>query len=201
MNRLTKSETIKAQSIMASLSKAGFKPGSLKSKATASFTKSLSAKCIRTVARLNQELCTIGDVESYDARTKRSSDFLGVIDLIAVTPTLTRGIQACGTDLSTHITKIKDGDCQRKTEIWLSSPTRTFEIWSWRQYKAYKKDGTQAKTSFWWPRIQLITLDFLAEREPPTMLSFAALMEGATPLQAIITANELSEMYGCLAYK
>jgi len=165
---LTKDEVIEVQGVMDQLSKAGFKPGAIRGKATQSHTKAMTAKCITAMARINRKWCSVGNVESYDAVRGRSSDLFGIIDLIAIDPQMTRGIQACGGgDWQQHIQKIADYDHARNTELWLASPHRTLELWGWRQYSAYKKDGRQGVKKFWYPRIQVITMGFLLGKEPP----------------------------------
>ena len=169
---MTKDEIIAAQLWMSELSKAGFKPGTLRANATASFTKSLTAKYIRTVARIRHEWLTVGDVESYDSRFSRSSDLFGIIDLLVVTPDRTIGVQACGRDRQQHIDKFCDDIHIRKTELWLTGGSRSLELWSWVQVNGYKKDGGRAKTMFWYPRVQIITLDFILGQEPPRFVRF-----------------------------
>ena len=141
---LTKDDVIQAQATMARLSRAGFKPSAIKGRATQSHTKGMTAKCITVLSRINRQWCSVGNVESYDAARCRSSDFLGIIDLIAVTPSQTRGLQACGDDWQDHIKKLWDYDHARKTNLWLASPHRTLELWGWKQYQGYRKDGSKA---------------------------------------------------------
>lgn len=172
MPRMTHAEIKVAQDWMATLSKAGFKPGEIRSRSTASFTKALTAKYIRTVAKLRGERLTVGDVESYDSRFNRSNDLFGIIDLLVITPERTIGVQACGRDRQQHVEKFCDDIHAKKTALWLEGGCRSLELWSWSQQPGFNKNGTRSKTKFWYPRVQIITLDFMLGHAPPQFTRF-----------------------------
>ncbi len=95
---------------------------------------------------------TIGVVERYIHARRIRMDYLGVIDLIAISPVNTIGIQACsGCDHAKHRTKLLESIY---TAIWLESPHRKLAIWSWRK-KKIKRGGVAYR---WHLREDEITL-------------------------------------------
>jgi len=172
---LSPDEILAGQHIMDALSKDhGFKPGTVRGKATASFTKALTAKCITTLARRYGRDTMVASVESYDSARGRSADLFGIVDLLCIEcdPPRTRYIQACGKDWQPHITKMADYDHINATRRILANPSNTLELWGWQQYDRIKSDGTPGRQKFWLPRVQLITLDFLLGHSPPQMVQF-----------------------------
>ena len=176
--RTKKADILLVQQRMDWLAQQGFKPGQIKASATQSHTKALTAKFMRTVARINGDRSfMVGSVESYDAARGRSSDLWGVFDLIAVTSQQTIGVQACGRDWSEHIRKLRDDQYRWNCQRWLSNPGRTIELWGWAQYSRVLKDGRRGKQKVWVPRCQLITLDFLLDKEPAKFVDVWAQLE------------------------
>jgi hypothetical protein len=89
----------------------------------------------------------------YNSWTKRREDLFNLFDLIGVRADCIGvvGIQACGEDVSEHITKILDGYTTDKgisvppnpyLRVWLQSGNRAF-IWAWR------KRGERGKRKTW----------------------------------------------------
>jgi hypothetical protein len=152
----------------------GFKPGAIKGKSTQSYTRALSTGCIKAVNRHRGIETVFPSSETYNAMTGRSSDILGIIDAIVweINPPRDRAIQACGKDWQSHITKMADYDHVNRVRQTLANPTRQLEIWGWSQYPTFRKDGTRAKTQFWYPRVQIITMPFLLSQEPPRFVKF-----------------------------
>lgn len=171
--RFSNAELKQAQAFMDNLSLHGFKPGELKSKSTQSYTKAMTAKFLKTVAQLNGDSSImIANCESYDAARCRSSDLFGILDLIAVTPFQTRGIQACGADWQPHISKLREDFYLSRCDRWLSSPSRTLELWGWTKHKRFLKNGKRGRQHFWVPRCQLISIEFLKGYEDPVFVDF-----------------------------
>lgn len=57
-----------------------------------------------------------------------------------------------------HAEKIKKAMGLEDVKLWLASPTRLFQVWTWTQRVVRKKDGTKAKLPKWTPRVSQITL-------------------------------------------
>lgn len=152
----------------------GFKPGTIKGKATQSYTRALSTGCIKAVNRHKGIETVFPASETYNAATGRSGDILGIIDAIVmeVSPPRNRWVQACGRDWQPHVAKMASYDHVNRCRQILSNPTHTLELWGWSQYPTFKKDGTRAITKFWYPRVQIITMSFLLSQEPPHFVRF-----------------------------
>jgi hypothetical protein len=152
----------------------GFKPGAIKSRSTHGYTKALSTGCIKAVNRHKGIETTIPGGETYNAITGRSSDILGIIDaeVWETDPPRDRFIQACGKDWQSHVRKMADYDHVNNVRRCLANPSHSLEMWSWSQYAAFNKNGTRAKTKFWYPRVQIITMDFMLGHAPPTFARF-----------------------------
>jgi len=112
----------------------------------------------------------VTDAETYDSGTQRSKDLYGFIDILVGHD---RAIQACGTDWQPHIDKLRYEVDQGKLAWWLSDPKRSLELWGWRQLAIPGQ-----KTKEWWPRIQLITPEFIWDGAEPTLLNFADKLNG-----------------------
>ena len=112
----------------------------------------------------------VTDAETYDSGTQKSKDLYGFIDILVAHD---RAIQACGNDWQPHIDKLRYDVCPLKLQWWLEGDLRSLELWGWRKLALPGK-----RTKEWWPRIQLITMEFLSGVEAPTMLSFEAMLNG-----------------------
>ena len=86
----------------------------------------------------------------------QTHDFLGCIDIIAIGPEQTIGVQSCGQDFAAHRRKMLE-DCAHEVREWLRCPSRTLELWGWRKTKI-KRGG---KAMRWMPRIEVFTLEDL----------------------------------------
>lgn len=124
---------------------------------------------IKALARHHgfQAACSIAESFNHHSGTKK--DMFGFIDVVAIDPTWTRGVQVCGSDWQPHIRKFRE-ECPIACARWLASPYRILELWGWRKVKAVKKDGTKGQRSVWMPRIQVITQGFLDGKEKPWMI-------------------------------
>jgi hypothetical protein len=79
-------------------------------------------------------------------------DFLGIIDLIAITPGRIIGVQCCGqSGFAAHDRTISDSEMSLE---WLKAGGE-LELWAWRKLK--KKRG--GKAIYWSPRIKIYTLE------------------------------------------
>lgn len=78
-------------------------------------------------------------------------DLYHIIDIIAIKPGETLGVQSCGQDVSGHVKKLEEYDDNLRA--WLAGGTRSFWIVGWRPLAAYKKDGDRAKRDRWASRI------------------------------------------------
>ena len=85
----------------------------------------------------------------------KTLDFLHIIDLMALDPNRgVVGIQVCGSDVPSHMKKIKEQHVNN-TIAWLETPGTSLEVWGWRKVKQ-KRGG---KAMIWQPRIIPITLE------------------------------------------
>jgi hypothetical protein len=154
------------------------KLGAIKGAATQSYTRALSTKTIMAVDEMLGRDSMTRSVESYDAGIKRSADLFGIVDAVSVDATYprTRYIQACkwgkGSDWSGHIQKFCEENHIENIRRILSQPAATFELWGWQSHLGFNKDGSRSKDSFWYPRVQIITMAFLLSQEPPTFVKF-----------------------------
>jgi hypothetical protein len=89
----------------------------------------------------------------YNPYTKRREDCFNLFDLIAIRADIpgVLGIQACGEDISSHISKVLEGWTTPRGEsigpnpylpVWLRANNRAF-IWAWR------KRGERGKRKTW----------------------------------------------------
>lgn len=151
------------------------KLGAIKSKATQSYTRSLTTATVNAVDEMLGRDSMTRSVEGYNAATQRSADLFGIIDAISIDATnqRTRYLQACGkSDWQQHIVKLSEYPAIENLRRLLSIPSNTVEIWGWRSHPTFLKDGTRGKTMFWYPRVQIITMDFMLGKEPPTFTRF-----------------------------
>ena len=119
---------------------------------------------IKALARRDGYQVSVAIAESMNPHSGHKKDLFGIIDLVAIEPTLTRGIQVCGSDWQPHIRKLQDEGMVACTR-WLASPYRTLELWGWRKVAMINKDGKKQSRQIWMPKLQLITLPFLAGLE------------------------------------
>lgn len=110
----------------------------------------------RTLKELRKRGYKVGIVErwlGFAGQFGKRQDLFGIIDIIAITPELTIGVQACGSSFSAHIKKLVEEKNQESYD-WLVSPYRALEIWSWRKVK---KERGKAMM-IWKPRIHRLSL-------------------------------------------
>jgi hypothetical protein len=134
----------------------------------------MSIATTRTLKTLREKGYRAGVVERwlrYAGKFGKRQDLFGIIDIIAISPEETLGVQPCSGSLKKHIDKITK-EKKQETIDWLSNPTRRLEIWSWRKLKKKlkkkaKKSKRKRKTNkkrrvskmfIWKPRIVEITL-------------------------------------------
>lgn len=81
---------------------------------------------------------------------RKTRDFLGCIDLIAITPQgQTIGIQACAG--ASHAARVAKCKAEARKDAWLSAGNFV-EVWSW------KKQGPRGKRKLWTLRVEPVTL-------------------------------------------
>ena len=73
-------------------------------------------------------------VEYYNAAAGRNQDFMGIIDVIALSKDETLGVQICGADYSSHVKKMTE-TCLNATKTWLANPNRKLLLIGWRYLK------------------------------------------------------------------
>jgi hypothetical protein len=104
----------------------------------------------RTLAELRRRNWTAQVVEQTVPRTFIKRDFLGVIDLIAVTPDGILGVQV--TSGTNHAARRTKALAEPRLQLWLEAGGR-FAIWSW------SKRGAAGKAKRWQLREEAITLE------------------------------------------
>ena len=130
----------------------------------------------RTLKGLRAKGYNAGVVERwlrYAGKFGKRQDLFGIIDIIAISPDKTIGVQACSGGFAEHYKTLTE---ERKYESlsWLSNPDRKLEIWCWRKVKRKlkkkkkpkrktkkKKKKRVSKAMVWRPRIVEITLEDL----------------------------------------
>ena len=150
------------------------KLGAIKSRATQSYTRSLTTATIMAVDEMLGRDSMTRSVEGYNAATQRSADLFGIIDAISIDATnhRTRYVQACGKDWGSHLVKLSEYPAIENLRRLLAIRSNTVEMWGWQPYPVFLKNGTRGKTQFWYPRVQIITLDFMLGKAPPTFTRF-----------------------------
>ena len=78
-------------------------------------------------------------------------DLYQIIDIIAIKPSETLGVQSCGQDVSGHVKKLVE--LEGNLRAWLAGDIRTFWLIGWRPLADYKKNGERAMRDRWQPRI------------------------------------------------
>jgi hypothetical protein len=66
-------------------------------------------------------------------------DYLGIIDILAITSRYTIGVQSCGQSFSEHLKKMTEEN-STASKLWLSSPSRRLILVGWRK-KKIKRGG------------------------------------------------------------
>lgn len=107
----------------------------------------------RTKAKLKKEGWVSAKVEFWNAFAKpfgKRMDLFGIIDVLAIRPGTTLGVQCCGGsgDASAHIKKALG---EPRLWDWLGADNR-FEIWAWR------KIGPRGKAKRWQVRVIVFKL-------------------------------------------
>lgn len=104
----------------------------------------------RTLAECKRRGWPARVVEQTIPRTFIRRDLFGFIDIIAITPTATIGIQA--TSGANHAARIAKARQQPHFAAWLAAG-RTFEVWSW------SKRGDRGKRKLWTLRAESVELN------------------------------------------
>ena len=112
----------------------------------------------RTLALLRSEGYTAQVVERFCPYSRRRIDLFSCIDIVAVRPGQTLGIQA--TSGANHSHRRDKAIAEPKLREWLLAGNR-FEIWSWA------KKGPRGKAKRWVERREEIRLEDLAEAVVP----------------------------------
>lgn len=111
----------------------------------------MSTHTQRTLNLLRKRGYAADVVERWIPGANQRRDFLGIIDILAMTAESTLGVQSCGEDFAGHRKKILASE---RTREWLRSPHRGLVLIGWRKVAAYKKDGSRAALDRWAPRVQ-----------------------------------------------
>ena len=123
----------------------------------------------RTIRALKDRGLVCAIVEKWNAHVGPygiRQDLFGIIDVLALDPQHgVIGIQSCGSNFSAHIRKFQNERAQECID-WLTTPGTSLELWGWRKVKV-KRGG---KAMVWRPRVQVITLDDIQEKEPGSQL-------------------------------
>lgn len=116
----------------------------------------MSAATKRTIGLLQTAGYAVDVVErwipmpSHPGGGKRK-DFLGIIDLLALSDEETLGVQSCGMAFAEHDRKILESP---EAATWLRGPERALVLVGWRPLAKYRKDGTRALKDRLVPRVQ-----------------------------------------------
>lgn len=129
----------------------------------------MSSPTQRTLKLLKEKGYKAAIVErwlQYAGSFGKRQDMFGIIDVLAITPDITLGIQCCSGSAVGHYQKITKEKNQEAYD-WLSNPGRSLEIWAWRKLKKKLKKPKKgkkkkkAKAFTWQPKIIKITLENL----------------------------------------
>ena len=114
----------------------------------------MSSPTARTLAYVRKRGGFAEVQETWDHFRKRRRDMLGFIDILALCPPYTIGIQATsGDNVSARVKKIVH-ERTSQAEYWLRCGNY-IEVWGWKKY-------AQAIDGKWWrPRIVPVTLEDL----------------------------------------
>lgn len=105
----------------------------------------------RTRAVLKENNLKSWIVEYWNPWAKHRIDLFNIIDMIVLDSGII-GIQVCGSDLSSHKTKIME-EYKDNTFAWLNAGG-LLKVWAWRKLK--KKRGGNA--TYWKPRIITVSI-------------------------------------------
>ena len=100
----------------------------------------------------------------YAGKFGKRQDMYGIIDVIAILPDETLGVQCCSGTGSEHWNKLTD-EKNQECRDWIANPDRKLQIWGWRQLrkKGLTKAGKKKKGKIWVPKILNITLEDLED--------------------------------------
>ena len=119
----------------------------------------MSRNTERTLAALRNEGLYPWMVERFIPMKPHGKrvDLYHIIDIIAIKPGLTVGVQACGQDFAAHDRKITIEYAENATS-WLLAGNE-LQLWGWSK-KCYKlSDGKRSKAKRWTPRVKIYTLN------------------------------------------
>ena len=96
----------------------------------------------RTLTLLREAGYCAAVAEKFNAFSGHREDLFGFLDIVALSPGITLGVQVCGTDFSSHVRKLTEerGYFVKK---WLENPDRKCLLIGWR--KVLKKRGGKQK--------------------------------------------------------
>jgi len=104
---------------------------------------------IKSMQRSLERIKTFGWIywrtEHWDYYAKKRKDLFQFCDILCLDELRTVAVQACGSDLSQHIEKIKTNEY---VIPWLSA-NNELQIWAWRKRKKVRGK----KATYWSPRI------------------------------------------------
>ena len=90
----------------------------------------MSSATQRTLRKLRADGYTCGIVEKWIPQAKRRVDLFGIIDIVAIKPGETLGVQSTTySNVSAHVKKAK---AEPKLADWLSANNR-FQVWGWKK--------------------------------------------------------------------
>lgn len=119
----------------------------------------------RTLAWLRSEGLIVGIVERWlpipgmPGGGKRS-DFLNIIDVIALGADGVVGVQSCGAGFSAHKKKICE-EYADNARAWLETPGTSLRLIGWTKKKRKLAKGGWSKGSYWTPRDEQIAMEDL----------------------------------------
>lgn len=110
----------------------------------------MSSPTQRTLAWLRDQGFRAEVVERHNSFSGRKTDLLGFIDILALNPDVTLGVQATsGSNVAARVAKIRDLDTPRE---WLAQGSRKIMVVGWKRY-------AKAEAGRWWrPIIREVTL-------------------------------------------
>lgn len=90
-------------------------------------------------------------VEKWVPQAGRRIDMFGMIDLVAISPDTTLGVQATsGANVAARVSKLRDHE---NLAAWLACPSRDLWVIGWRKLLQTNADGRRGKRAAWEPRI------------------------------------------------
>jgi len=89
----------------------------------------------RTLKRLRDQGYMAEVVEKYNQFSRTRKDLFGYIDVVAIDPACTLGVQSTSRgNISSRKKKILT-ECRDAAQAWLAGPARRIEIWGWGKNK------------------------------------------------------------------